>query len=233
MGGDPYIPAKDIWTYDLSQGVLNLAVGANWNQRTSDCGSVGGDRVLQSYWVYNNKIRMAGGQWGTSGSPTMYTDVLELNETTWQWETKGTLPISYASTCPIIQTPVYTYLYAGGRYLDTGHDHANMTLFKSPDGGISWETDSDLPSDFIGFMYADSVWFENRLWFLNGDGGAANPGNQSGLWSLVPSSEWVKYVDTPLARHASGVCTNYADREFFIVSGNSVNDVIKITANDI
>jgi len=34
---------KDIWTYDLSQGILNLAVALNWTEQTSDWGATGGD----------------------------------------------------------------------------------------------------------------------------------------------------------------------------------------------
>jgi len=121
------VPAKDVWTYDLSQGVLNLAVGVNWTEETSDWGSTGGDRILQCYFVYNDKIRMAGGQ-EDAGGVTMFTDVVELNETTWQFSSVGTLPISYASTCVTVNVGDDVYLYAGGQYKSGGHENPNFNM---------------------------------------------------------------------------------------------------------
>ena len=220
---------KDIWTYDLSQGILNLAVALNWTEQTSDWGVTGGDYELFCSWVYNGKIRKAGGQIGFTGTPTMCTDVQELNTATWTWTNIGTLPISYASTCLCIQKGAVTWLYGGGRYLDTGHDNFNNTLKKSLDGGVNWSNVSNLPSDFIGLMYGDGSDFGNRLWFLNGDGGAANPGNQTGLWYYEETTDtWIKMPQSPLSKHASSMCTDGANK-MFITSGNTRNDVIRIT----
>jgi len=231
-GGDPYIPAKDIWTYDLTQGVLNLAVGSNWTEQTSDWGSIGGDRILFCFWVYNDKIRMAGGQDGTV-TPTMFTDVVELNETTWQWEAVGTLPISYLSTAAAVKTGTDVYFYGGGRYLDSGHDNFNTNLYKSTNGGNSFNLVGALPTAFDGPMYPGGCSFGNKLWMLNGDGGGVSPGNKVGLWYFIPSvNEWVKYPDTPLSRHAPGMCSDGANK-MFIISGNERNDVIKITKTTI
>jgi len=226
-GGDPYIPAKDIWTYDLTQGITNLAVGANWLQRTSDWGSVGGDRDLYCYWVYNNKIRMAGGQTGVV-TPTMFTDVVELNETTWQWEAVGTLPVSYLSTAVAAVIGTDVYIYGGGRYMNSGHDNFNLNLYKSTNGGSSFTLVGALPAAFDGPMYPGGTAFCGKLWLLNGDGGGVSPGNKVGLWYYLPSvNEWIKYPYTPLSRHATSIPTDGTDN-MFIVSGNTRNDVIKI-----
>lgn len=231
FGGDPYIPAKDIWTYDLSQGILSLAVGANWTQQTSDWGVTGGDRDLYSHWVYNGKIRMAGGQIGFI-TPTMFTDVVELNTSTWTWDIVGTLPISYCSTAVTVQHGNTTYLYAGGRYIDGGgHDNLNTNLYKSLDGGSTWSLVSALPSEFDGLMYANGVSFGGFIWFLNGGGGVGNVGNKLGLWQYsISTDKWVKYKYSPLSRHASWICTDEINK-MFIVSGNTRNDVIRITKN--
>lgn len=223
MGGDPYVPAKDVWTYDLSQGVLNLAVSGNWIQRTSDWGVVGNDRILQAYFQYNGKIRMCGGQIGLI-TPTMLNEVVELDETTWQWVSVGDLPTSYSSTCIVVQQGANTWLYAGGRYLNSGHDHGNFNLYKSLNGGFTWTLDSALPSGFNGFMYANGCLFDNKLWLLNG----ATNTNQLGLWFKDGGNDWTINTQEPLARHASSMATNGSDK-MWIVSGNTVNDVIKIT----
>jgi len=230
FGGDPYIPAKDIWTYDLTQGVLNLNVALNWNQRTSDWGSVGGDRDLYATWQYNDKIRMGGGQTGTV-TPTMFTDVVELNETTWQWEAVGTMPVSYASTCAVAVVGATTYCFGGGRYLNSGHDNLNFNLYKSTNGGNSWTLVGAMPTGYDGPMYANGCSFRNKLWILNGDGGGVSPGNKTGLWYFDPTTELTtKDPRTPLSRHASWMTTDGADK-MWIVSGNTRNDVIRITKN--
>lgn len=221
---------KDIWTYDLTQGVLNLAVALNWTEQTSDWGVTGGTRAFFFWWIYNGKIRMAGGQADYTSDPTMFTDVLELNTTSWQWISVGTLPISYASYCICIQKGSVTWLYSGARYLELGaSDNFNNTLKKSLDGGVNWSNVSNLPTDFNGLMFANGVGFGDKLWFLNGDGGAANPGNQVGLWYYEETIDtWVKMPESPLSRHGSSMCTDGANK-MFITSGNTRNDVIRIT----
>lgn len=223
FGSDSIVPTKDIWTYDLTQGVLNLAVALNWTEETSNWGAVGGDRILFSWFVYNGKIRMAGGQNDETGT-TMYTDVVELNTSTWTWANVGTLPISYASSSILVQQGSVTYLYAGGRYVSGSDDNLNNNLFSSTNGGNTWSLVDDLPVALNGLMYANGCSFDNKLWFLNG---SLLGVNQAGLWYYT-NGNWIKKAETPLSRHASYMCTNGSDK-MFIVSGNGRNDVIRIT----
>lgn len=230
IGGDPATPQKDVWTYDLTVGVSGLATALNWTRQTNNWGTVGGNRNSQGFYVYGGKIRMAGGQdftGNTSGSlGIMFTDVVELDETTWTWSVVGTLPISYAATTVFLQDGANTWLFGGVKYNEPLTSNGNANVYKSTNGGNTWTLFTALPASFTGYSYANGFFFDNKLFIQQGSD-LITGSNIKGVWCYdFVKSIWIK-LDSPVARHASWMCIH--NSELYIISGNYANDVVKYT----
>lgn len=228
FGGDPFetgTAPKDMWVYNEAvPGTYNTS---NWSQLTSDWGSAGGARIIFAPCVHNGSIYFAGGQTDFGATPTMFTDICIYNETSNQFEKTGNLPLANFSTGIMVSTGSRLYIYGGGQYNSGGHTNLNTNLYYSDDNGANWTLDSVLPAALNGMMYPNGIYFDGKLWFLNGYVGS----NQRGVWFRSGNGTWTKMYTMPLSRHASTMAIDGSS--FFIVSGNTRNDVIKITKNTI
>lgn len=206
---------KDVWTFDDVNG---------WVEVTSDWGSIAGDRILFAPWGDENYIYMFGGQTDYTGAASFFTDgVRSVDGIT--WESFTTLPLTYFSTGAVVKLNGIFYLLGGGRYLTGSNDNFNYNIYALQSG--TWNNIGTVP--ILGTMYCNATVIGGYIFLLSGAEGETN---RQGLYYCSDPTSWYKYHIQPPARHAAGI-TGQGDstNNFYIISGNGVNDVIRITKN--
>jgi len=228
-GGDLFYDGnapKDIWVYEESvPGTYN---NADWTNITNDWGAVGGARILFASCIHNDELFMAGGQTDYGATPTMFTDIVKWNGTV--WVVTGTLPIADFSTGCLISDGTYLYILGGGQYNGGGHTNFNTHLYRSANEGSTWTDMGVILNDMDGLMYCNAEIMNDIIWFLNGSTATTN---QAGVFFFPlidnPNNVWLVDPKIPPARHASASCKSDDGNTAFFMTGNTVNDVFKIT----
>lgn len=216
-GGDflNLVYRKDVWTYD----------GTDFTELTSDWGSAAGDRILMAGCVHKGYPIMSGGQDNYGPTPTLFTDTVAWNGTT--FVKIGDLPVGLKiSSGAMISDGTDLFIAGGGEYNSSGHNSLNDNLYKSTNDGVAWGIAGPLPG--IGRMYNSLKYMNGVLFYFEGaEADGTNHGNI--FYSPDKGVTWLELSESVMPAHARAVCTNYDDSVLYIGPGNVAPDFRTIT----
>lgn len=234
-GGDPYAtgtPPGDLWTCDINS-VLNSTDFStwqtallNWTEVTNDWGADAGDRILFA-WCYHNGERYIGG--GCDRTTTIaYNDLLKWNSLTNKFEYYCDLPIAYFMTGTLLSTSEGLKLCGGTKYDSGNHSSPNIHIWTLPNGSTTWFDNGLISEKMTGIGYAGWQVIGTDIIFSNGWLGGV--GNQRGIFKGNFANKFWERIDNSISSHARGR-SNVIIKTFYIVAGNLVNSVKKISKN--
>lgn len=205
-GNDLNFSGRSCYTYDSTSG---------WQLVTNDMGEVWGERYVPGTVVHKGYLYAAGGMTIVPGGSYL-NDVIR-SEDGITWETVGSLPVGFYFSCIMYSDGDNLIICGGGAYLTTSA--YNDKVFKSSDDGFTWEEIATLPVE-MRTTYPNGVYWDNKLWYLNGYGGVGT--NQLGLYySSDLGITWTQLHDNTSATHASALCVH--NDKLFRVTGNLDN----------
>ncbi len=186
-----YPTSKDCWsTSDMKTWTLQTA-NAPFNVR-----------ILYGACVHQNNLYIIGGQKNLNTGDGISSIYKSSDGKNWQFVSNGIPEFETNISGHAVSFNGKLWVISGGYYNINGSKDYSSKVFSSVDGGVNWLQEANFPGQAC--QYANTVVYDNKLWFLFGN--AAALGNLKQMWSMDTNGKWENIPNEMIdGRHATGV----------------------------